>query len=131
MKTQTLILVIVGAVVVIWILWSMFANQKKEQHTTERPSSDKLPKQEVQNDKLVISNNITFEEIDKILKGFCNMYNQKDSYDALPRLYKINERQFAITFPYDIEFTIFCYFVNYVRYPMGLMYFRFGNGIQA
>jgi len=119
MKTQTLILVIVGIIVVVYFLRSMFTNQKKEPFVnTERPSNDKLPKQEIQNDKLVISNNITFEEIDKILTGFCNNYNSK-SYQALPRLYKLNERQFAITFPFDIEFTIFCFFVNYVRYPMG------------
>ena len=119
MKTQTILLVIVGVVLVIYFIWTAFIKQKTEPNTnTARPLNEKLPKQKIQNDKLVISNNITFEEIEKILTGFCNMYNQ-ESYVALPRLYKINERQFAITFPYDIEFTIFCFFVNYVHYPMG------------
>jgi len=110
---------LVGAIVVVSFLWVTFINQKKEPSTNNvRPLDEKLPKQKVQNDRLVISTNITFEEINKILTGFCNMYNEK-TYKALPRLYKINERQFAITFPYDIEFSIFCFFVNYVHYPMG------------
>src|SRR5690606_39859468 len=63
-------------------------------------------------------NKISKTEIDSILAGFCNMYN-KESFQAQPRLYKLNESQFAITFPYDIKFEIYCYFVNYVHYPMG------------
>jgi hypothetical protein len=119
MKTQTIILVIIGVIIAIYFLWTMFINQKKEPNTNaSRALNEKLTEQEILNDKLVISNNITFEEIDKILTGFCDVYNQ-ESYKALPRLYKIDERQFAITFPYDIEFTIFCFFVNYVHYPMG------------
>jgi hypothetical protein len=47
------------------------------------------------------------------------MYN-KENFQAQPRLTKITEREFAITFPYDIDFEIFCYFVNYLEYPMEL-----------
>ena len=119
MKTQTIILVLVGVIVVLYFLRSVFTNQKTDPSIdTRRPSSEKLPKQEVPNDKLVIANNLSNVEIDKILTGFCNNYNNR-SYQALPRLYKLNERQFAVTFPYDIEFSMFCFFVNYVHYPMG------------
>ena len=97
----------------------MPAGQKPEADTdTTRPSNEHLPTQEKPNDKLVIVDNISKTEIDSILTGFCNMYN-KESFQAQPRLYKLSERQFAITFPYDIEFEIYCYFVNYVHYPMG------------
>ena len=119
MKTQTIILALIGVIVVIYFIWNRLASQKTEPDTdTRRPSDEYLPKQEIQNDKLVISDNITATEIDRILTGFCNMYN-KEKYQAQPRLYKLSEKQFAITFPYDIEFEFFCYFINYVRYPMG------------
>ncbi|MFA7302121.1 MAG: hypothetical protein WC069_07455 [Candidatus Shapirobacteria bacterium] len=85
---------------------------------TTRPSNENLPKQEKQNEKLVIVSNISQTEIESILTGFCNMYN-KESFQAQPRLFKLNDRQYAITFPFDIEFEIYCYFINYVRYPMG------------
>lgn len=49
------------------------------------------------------------------------MYN-KESYQAQPRLTKLTERKFAITFPYDIDFEIFCYFLNYIEYPMELQW---------
>lgn len=117
MKT---VLIIIGAAVLIFIIKAcMPAGQKPQADTdTTRPSNEHLPKQEKPNDKLVIVDNISKTEIDSILTGFCNMYN-KESFQAQPRLYKLNARQFAITFPYDIEFEIYCYFVNYVHYPMG------------
>jgi hypothetical protein len=45
------------------------------------------------------------------------MYN-KEKFQVQPRVFKINERQFAITFPFDIEFEIYCYFINYLTFPM-------------
>jgi hypothetical protein len=115
MKT---VLIIIGATILVFIIKAcMPAGQKPDTDTT-RPSNKNLPKQEKPNDKLVIVDNISKTEMDSILTGFCNMYN-KESFQAQPRLYKLNERQFAITFPFDIEFEIYCYFVNYVHYPMG------------
>ena len=97
----------------------MPSGQKQNPNSdTTRPSNENLPKQENPNAKLVIVDNISKTESDSILTGFCNMYN-KESFQAQPRLYKLSERQFAITFPFDIEFEIYCYFINYVRYPMG------------
>jgi hypothetical protein len=117
MKT---ILIIIGAAILIFIIKAcMPAGQKQNPNSdTTRPLNENLPKQENQNAKLVIVDNVSKTEIDNILTGFCNMYN-KESFQARPRLYKLSERQFAITFPFDIEFEIYCYFINYVSYPMG------------
>lgn len=117
MKT---VLIIIGVAVLIFAIKAcMPAGQKPEADTdTTRPSNEHLPTQEKPNDKLVIVDNISKTEIDSILTGFCNIYN-KESFQAQPRLYKLSERQFAITFPYDIEFEMYCYFVNYIHYPMG------------
>ncbi len=116
MKTA---LIIIGVTVLILIIKACLPGTKPKPDTdTARPSDKHLPKQEKQNEKLVLVDNISRTEIDSILTGFCNMYN-KESFQAQPRLYKLSERQFAITFPFDIEFEIYCYFVNYVHYPMG------------
>jgi len=118
MKTQTTIFILVGVIAVICFIWIILAKRNKAPHSENiRPLNEKLPEQEIQNDKLVILNNITILEIEKILTDFCNLYNQ-EKYQALPRLYQLSERQFAVTFPYDIEFKIFCFFVNYAHYPM-------------
>jgi hypothetical protein len=47
------------------------------------------------------------------------MYN-KEAYQALPRMIRLSEREFAIVFPHDIGFEIYCYFINYLVYPMEL-----------
>jgi hypothetical protein len=121
MKTQSVIvgLLVVVVVVVLYFIWAKLKNQKPQADTdTTRPPTELIPAQQKQNDKLVIVNDINYTDLQAILTGFCNMYN-KESYQAQPRLSKITEREFAITFPFDIAFENFCYFVNYVHYPMG------------
>lgn len=118
MKTQTIIIVLIASVVVLYFIWTKLKNQTPHADTdTSRPSAELLPAQEKQNDKLVIVKDISYTDLQTILTGFCNMYN-KEHYQAQPRLTKITEREFAITFPFDIDFEIFCYFINYVQYPM-------------
>src|SRR5690606_27495310 len=104
MKT---VLIIIGVAVLIFIIKAcMPVGQKPQADTdTSRPSNEHLPKQERPNDKLVIVDDISKTEIDSILTGFCSMYNE-ESFQAQPRLYELNERQFAIIFPFDIEFEI-------------------------
>jgi hypothetical protein len=86
---------------------------------TSRPLLGSKPNQEITNDKLVIVDKISYEDVKKAITGFCNLYNQKD-WAALPKLIKLGDSKFAITFPYDVEFEIFCYFINYMAYPEGL-----------
>jgi hypothetical protein len=119
MKTQAIIIGLIASGVVLYFIWTKFKNQKPHADSdTTRPSAKLLPTQEQQNSKLVVVKDISYTDLQSILTGFCNMYN-KEEYQAQPRLTKISEREFAITFPFDIEFEIFCYFINYVHYPMG------------
>jgi hypothetical protein len=117
MNLQSIIIVLLAAVVVLYFFWVKMRKPQADTDTT-RPSEDLLPLQQKRNDKLVIVNDILETDIHKILSGFCNMYN-KEKYQAQPRLVKIRERNFAITFPFDIDFDVFCYFINYIHYPMG------------
>lgn len=117
MKAEIIIIGVAVTVVIIKLYFTIGKKVKPEKDTS-RPSNYNFPTNEKENYKLVIVNNISRTEIDSILTGFCNLYN-KESFQVLPRLYTLNEIQFAITFPFDIEFEIYCYFVNYVHYPMG------------
>ncbi|CAN5393419.1 hypothetical protein BH11BAC3_BH11BAC3_02850 [soil metagenome] len=108
MKIQTIIIVLIASVVVLYFIWTKFKNQKLQADTdTARPFAELLPVQEKQNDKLVIVKDISYTDLQTIVTGFCNMYN-KERYQTQPRVTKITEREFAITFPFDIDFEIFC-----------------------
>ena len=72
----------------------------------------------VTNDKLVIVEDLNENDLKKILQEFCNSYN-KVEFQVILRLTKLSENNFAVTFPYDIKFEIYSYFINYVNYPMG------------
>jgi len=83
-----------------------------------RPDESLFPKDKIANDKLVLVEGVSENDLSKILQMFCNSYNRK-AFQALPRLIQLSDNQFAVTFPYDINFEIYCYFINYVNYPPG------------
>lgn len=119
MKQQCLLYGLITIVAIVFFVWLRLKNQKTEADTdTKRPPENIFPTEEIANDKLVIVENVSENDIKKILQEFCNLYN-KEMYQAIPSLIKLSDRKFAITFPYDINFDIYCYFINYVNYPMG------------
>jgi hypothetical protein len=120
MKQKYMIFGIVAIVVVlIFIAWSRLKNQTSQADIdTRRPSENVLPENTIPNDKLVVVEDVSEAEIKRILKEFCNSYNKK-TYDALPRLIELSDKKYAVTFPYDISFEIYCFFINYLNYPMG------------
>ena len=82
-----------------------------------RTSNPDLTIHERTNDKLVIVSQANYADLKKVLTGFCKSYNKEEN-QALPKMTKLSESEFAITFPQDIDFEIFCYFINYIKYPM-------------
>ena len=119
MKQQYLIYGLIAVVAIVFFAWTKLKNQKPQPDTdTRKPPENVFPTNKVANDKLVIVENASENDIKKIIQEFCNSYN-KETYQAIPRLTKLSDRKFAITFPYDINFEIYCYFINYVNYPMG------------
>ncbi|WP_286858003.1 MULTISPECIES: hypothetical protein [Sphingobacterium] len=120
MKQQYLFVVYAVVVaIVIFILWTKLKNLKTQSiSNTNRPLGNSFPTKTVTNDKLVIVEDIDDNDVEKILQEFCNSYNQ-ESFQAIPRLTKLSNKKFAVTFPFDIDFDIYCFFINYVNYPIG------------
>ncbi len=71
------------------------------------------------NDKLVVVAGTDSSTLKEALVGFCNMYNEQ-AVQAQLRVTPLSENEFAITFPSDISFEIYCYLVNYLRYPIDI-----------
>jgi hypothetical protein len=115
--------VIIGLIIAIIVIYFRRARLKAPDQQTDsdttRASKVALPGQAKKNDKLAIIKGVSYSDLKRVLTGFCKMYN-KENYQAQPRLIKLSEQEFAITFPYDIDFEIYCYFINYLRYPMEL-----------
>ncbi|SDY16483.1 hypothetical protein SAMN05444411_1461 [Lutibacter oricola] len=108
---------IVGLITVIILLLFIFSIKpvKFELNNTERNQDSSIPKHIVENDKFILIKKIQFEHLEQAIQQFCNNYN-KDKFLALPRLYKF-ENEYVITFPYDVSFEYYCYFINYLEYP--------------
>ena len=128
MKPLLIVAGLIIAVIIFYVLRTKVKTSEPQPDTdTKRPLQSAMPTQTKQNDKLVIIKRVSYSDVKRVLIGFCNMYN-KESFQAQPRLTKLTEREFAITFPYNIDFEIFCYFINYIKYPIEL---KWSAGVTA
>ena len=116
--TKTIILV---AIVTVAVLLMILSRIKKVENPVTKTLSGTItkPTNQVKNDKLVIVNSVKLDFLKQAIEQFCNSYNQ-ESYIALPRLFVLNDL-YIVTFPYDIDFERFCYFINYLKYPMDIV----------
>jgi hypothetical protein len=118
MSSPLVISGIIIAGILLYFFWKRIVNKKPEPDTdTTRPAENLILRKPEKNDKLIIVEDIDQADLQKVLTGFCNMYN-KENYQVLPRLTALNGKQFAISFPFDIDFEIYCYLINYLTYPM-------------
>jgi len=105
-------------VIVVLVILVLFLNRKPTADSDfELPVSRRKPI--APNDKLILVQNISMIDLKKILTDFNAMYND-EKVQVVTRLINIDEKKFAITFPQDPGFEIFCYLVNYMYYPMGI-----------
>jgi len=117
MKQEYIIYGLIALLIIGWFVWNKSKGKSREKEVEERkPIGRELPTQKVENDKLVIIEDAAEDDVKKILRGFCVLYNIENC-QAVMHLAKVAERRFAVTFPYDVEFEIFCFFVNYANYP--------------
>jgi hypothetical protein len=112
-----IVFLIIVAVVVI-VFYSRISNKLEEKKIKQKKAKAIKPVEEQKNDKIVVVRG-TQDNVNKAITEFVKLYNQ-EKYQALPRLYTVSSEVYIITFPYDISFEIFCYFVNFMHYPLGL-----------
>ena len=113
-------LIIIGIVLFVGFLIFKFGlkSAQSDLNNNTRPNDANKPTTPIENDKIVVIKNLKLDYLKQAIEQFCNMSNQ-NKYIALPRL-TLLDNQFVITFPYDIEFDQFCYFINYLKYANDL-----------
>jgi hypothetical protein len=117
MNLSPIITGLILAAILFYVLWKRRKISEQPAASTKQPPRPAVPTKTKQNNKLVVVKGVTHSDLKKVLTGFCNLYNQ-ETIQAQPRLTKLTEQEFIITFPYDINFEIYCYLINYLVYPM-------------
>lgn len=120
MSTTTLVVIGAVAIATVFILKNWSANGNGNQPSQKPPITTK-PTQRIDNDKVVVVKEVDPEKLKQAIQQFCDSYNQ-DTFVALPTLSIISDSYCVITFPYDIDFERFCYFVNFIHYPFDIVY---------
>jgi hypothetical protein len=110
---------IIGAIVIIAFILKACMPGSNSDDDVSRPSDSSKPTDLKENDKLIVIKNVTHQDIGQVLIKFCNIYNKED-YAAQPRLFQINPTTYVVTFPYDIDFDLFCFAVNFLKYPIDI-----------
>ncbi|MGJ7033803.1 hypothetical protein [Niabella hirudinis] len=82
------------------------------------PSDRMLPEEKVVNDKLILVEGMNEHAIKIIIRDFCGWHN-REMLQVIPAVTKMTDLLFAITFPYNVSFEIFCTLINYLNYPKG------------
>jgi hypothetical protein len=107
-------LIIIGILIVGFLFFKFgLKSSQSDLKNSSRPSNLNKPTTKA-NDKIILIKNLKLDYLKQAINQFCNMSN-KNQYIALPRLITLDS-QFVITFPYDIDFDQFCYFINYIKY---------------
>ena len=77
---------------------------------------ENLPHTEVPNDKIITIKDARAAGLKIALQKFCAMYD-KEELEAIIKLHDLGNNIYALTFPYNINFGIFCFLVNFLHYP--------------
>ena len=109
------------SVLAVMIIIHLLAKKFKINLESKRTHYAAFPTELVRNDKIVSVRNVQKLELIRAVQDFCRLYND-GIYKAIPKLHTISDNEFAITFPFDTEFEIFCYFINYMVYPENIEY---------
>jgi len=107
------------ALIITALIFKVCLLTDRNEKDPSRPSGSKKPASKKENDKIILVDNANAEDIKKVLVAFCNLYNKGD-FAAMPRLWELSPTSFAVTFPYDVNFSIFCFAVNYLEYPIDI-----------
>lgn len=73
----------------------------------------------VSNNKVILVEKVNSSEIEILVKDFCSMYN-KEKDRAIIKIQKFTNKAHVLSFPYDIDFDIYCYLFNYMTYPSNI-----------
>jgi hypothetical protein len=95
-----------------------FADPKNESENRIRPEDSNAPLLKKDNDKMIIIRNLSLNYLKRAIEQFCNIYNKQKVIVKLKL--DVLENQYLITFPYEIDFEHFCYFINYLKYANDL-----------
>ena len=117
-------LLISGGILLIGYLIYSFISKSTEKQKEPYIPKHKLERTLTKNDKLIIVENANFMTVQQVVSDFTRNYDNPQQAELKPfsKIHKLDESRVAITFPYDVEFEIFCYYINYLKYPMGINY---------
>ncbi len=111
--TTTSKFLIGGAAILAFGVITYFHNSKRgEIQSTFIPNRN--------NDKQIFVNGWTSDELAKAIRDFRASYTDRLSSDFAISISPIEHQRFRITFPGDLEPSLFHFLVNYLRYPRDL-----------
>lgn len=120
MKRMDYIIILIICVVA----YIAFQLIKRNNDDSASRSYESKQKELISNSNLILIENVSYESIKKAVQDFTKMYSNRDRAQLSPmsRLHKVENKQTVITFPYDIDFELFCYMINYLKYPSNIKY---------
>lgn len=111
---------IIGGVFLVGYLIYSFSSKLMNKKQKDFVQQNNVKRTLKENDKIIIIGNADLKSLQQVVSDFTKDYDNSQHANLKPvsKIHKIGDFKFAITFPYDIDFEILCYFVNYLNYPL-------------
>jgi hypothetical protein len=109
---KAIILIILTVIIIGLIIFRFF--QKK----AELPGQVSVFDKSAINDKIILVKNISSLDLQQIIEDFSKAYNYPPTITGI----KIQSTSATdiLTFPNNIDFETFCFFLNYLQYPLDI-----------
>ena len=115
MSAELILILFIGFVLALILFVRFFTPKDNEQHEPK-------PANRVPNDKLVIIKGAEIGRVKQAVQQFCDLNNLQEGPRVVAQITEVAEGDSAVTFPYNIDFGKFCFFVNYMYYPNNVVY---------
>ncbi len=108
---------IVGLVIIMMLLgWLIYKHSLLKYITVGGDRFLSAKSKQVPNNKIIVVANVSAHSLKEILVDFCDLYNQEGVVLTTDLIITTDDR-LVVVFPYDISFELFCFAVNYFKYP--------------
>lgn len=108
----------VGLLILMVLIWVWWIRSRKNKTLAQGSAGlVSLPAGLQPNDKLIDLSGAEEKALGQVVDSFCALYKEAGITRELFNISSQGSGLATITFPRDIEFVYFCYFVNYLYYP--------------
>ena len=116
---STIITIIIVAIVIVVLVQTLYKGNSSNNIAKLQFSENDFDI--IRNDKIILIEGPIYNEVKSACMDFCEQYN-KETFNVIIKIIRLDPTTCLLVFPYEIDFSTYCYLVNYLEYPINQKY---------